>query len=213
MSTKDFITPLGRQHFYSDDIWGMANERIKDLLIDGMSIYAEIVGFLPNGESIQKDYAYGCAPNTFDIYVYRITFTNVSGNVFEFSPQQVRQWCIEHGIKHVPKLFYGEAWKYDTYPDSYNHDLSLGDNIINAIRERYLEKDCHMCRNVVPAEGIVLRREGSWFEAYKLKSFRFLERETKMLDKGDSNIEDNQDTDEQQDEEQLGGQVNDESKS
>ena len=211
MSTKDFITPLGRQHFYSDDIWGMANQKLKEFLVDGMSVYAEIVGFLPNGESIQKGYDYGCAPNTFEIYIYRITLTNISGHVFEFSPQQVRQWCVEHGVKHVPKILHGEAnklfeWKDDAHSAHYNENLDYSENLTNVIREKYLEKDCYMCRNVVPAEGIVLRREGSWFEAYKLKSFRFLERETKMLDKGDTNIEDNQDTNE--DNQVADGEIN-----
>jgi len=202
MTTYAFIKPLGRQHYYSDDIWGMANERIKDLLTDGMSVYAEIVGFLPNGEAIQNGYDYGCEPNTFEIYVYRITFTNVSGYVFEFTPQQVRNWCVEHGVKHVPLLLYGKAedlfeWLDDAYSEHYDTDLSFDENLLNILRKKYLEQDCYMCKNPVPAEGIVLRREGSWFEAYKLKSFRFLERETKMLDKDVTNIEDNQNTDEE----------------
>jgi len=197
MSTSDFINPLGRQHFYSDDIWGMANQRIKELLVDGMSIYAEIVGFLPNGESIQKDYDYGCKPCTFEVYIYRITLTNVSGYVFEFSSQQVQQWCAEHGVKAVPRLYYGKATDLvrSEYSGECSRIQSFEEDILSVLRNKYLERDCIMCKNKVPTEGIVVRRDSTWFEAYKLKSFRFLERETKMLDKGDINIEDNQETD------------------
>ena len=54
----------------------------------------------------------------------------------------------------------------------------------------YNEKDCFMCNNKVPEEGCVIRIDGLEFEAYKQKSERFYARETILLDKGESNIED-----------------------
>jgi hypothetical protein len=53
-----------------------------------------------------------------------------------------------------------------------------------------LEKDCVLCRNNVPDEGIVLRIENPNTEAFKLKSFRFLQKETKDLDQGVVSMED-----------------------
>ena len=45
----------------------------------------------------------------------------------------------------------------------------------------YNEKDCWMCTNKLPEEGIVLRVDRlDSFEAYKLKSFRFLMGESKQ---------------------------------
>jgi hypothetical protein len=42
----------------------------------------------------------------------------------------------------------------------------------------------------VPAEGIVVRIDHlDQSEAFKLKNFRFLEAESKLLDKGESDIE------------------------
>ena len=49
-----------------------------------------------------------------------------------------------------------------------------------------------MCRNDVPEEGFVLRIEGLDFEAYKCKSEAFYLRETKLLDKGEFDIEEQQ---------------------
>ena len=43
------------QHYYKEDIWGIAHEELKPFLQKGMTFYYEIVGFLPNGGSIQKD--------------------------------------------------------------------------------------------------------------------------------------------------------------
>ena len=196
MNFVAFNAPMGRQHYYSDDIWGLANERIVGLLEDGMTAYAEIVGFLPNGEQIQKGYDYGCDPRAFEVYIYRLTFTNPSGVVFEFSAKQVQDWCKSRGLKPVPEMYYGRAIDFCNR-DKYNASLFVGDNIVAELREDYLERDCHMCKNKVPMEGVVLRKEGIWCEAYKLKSFRFLELETKQLDKGELNIEDNQEVEDE----------------
>lgn len=168
-------------HYYNVDIWGMANDRLKDYLLDGMTLYAEIVGYLPNGTHIQKPYDYGEKEHEHGVYIYRITYTNPSGQVFEFSARQVQDWCRENNLKPVPQLYYGRV--SDLFPDK------LGDDLTEALKEEFLEKDCFMCRNKLPAEGIVIRKEVNHFEAYKLKSFRFLERETKMMDKGEEDIE------------------------
>ena len=62
--------------------------------------------------------------------------------------------------------------------------------MINKVKELYNEKDCFICKNKVPEEGCVIRLEKLEFEAYKQKSERFYQRETNLLDKGESNIED-----------------------
>lgn len=184
-------------HYYNVDIWGLANEKLKDFLSDGMTIYAEIVGFLPEGRAIQKlkkAYDYGCEIGTFDVYIYRITYTNTSGDVFEFSAKQVQDWCKERGLNAVPELYHGRLgdifeWKSGGYSEYYDGNLSYEDNLINVIREKFLEKDCFMCKNKVPAEGVVIRKESNSFEAFKFKSFKFLEDETKQLDIGEIDIE------------------------
>lgn len=44
--------------------------------------------------------------------------------------------------------------------------------------------------NKVPHEGVVIKIENMKSEAFKLKCFKFLDKEGKALDKGESNIED-----------------------
>ena len=47
-----------------------------------------------------------------------------------------------------------------------------------------------MCTNKVPEEGIVVRKESLFScDAYKLKSFRFFEKESSDLDAGVVDIE------------------------
>lgn len=174
-----------KQHFYDIDIWGLAHEKVKEHLQKGMTFYYEIVGYLPNGSGIQGQYDYGCEPGQFEVYIYRITSTNVDGKVIEFSARQVQEFCKKNGLKAVPELYYGKA--ENLYPLK---ELHWNENFLNTIKSLYNEKDCFMCKNKLPEEGVVIRIEGIDLEAYKCKSTRFLEHETKELDKGTSNIED-----------------------
>lgn len=64
-----------------------------------MTAYYEIIGFLPNGGYIQKNYDYGCLPPVgdeaytygkhFKVQIYRVTITDVSGKAHEFSAREV----------------------------------------------------------------------------------------------------------------------------
>ena len=62
------------------------------------------------------------------------------------------------------------------------------------LEAEYNEKDCPICTNKVPEEGIIIRKlkHPSKFEAFKLKSKRFLEKESKEADKGTLDIEEEQ---------------------
>ena len=181
--------------FYKEDIWGISHNELKEFLQDGMTIYYEIVGFLPNGSYIQGPYDYGCNSGQHKNMIYRITYTTPSGKVFEFSVRQVIEWCKERGLETVPQLYYGYARDFfDMY--NVNGDLSetnidgWRDGFLQTIKDKYNEKDCYICETRVPEEGCVIRIEKNEFEAYKAKSNRFYEFETKLLDKGETNIED-----------------------
>jgi len=61
---------------------------------------------------------------------------------------------------------------------------------IEQLEKEYNNKKCFMCKNDVWEEGVVLRKESFFHcESYKLKSFNFLQEESKQLDKGESDIE------------------------
>lgn len=171
-----------------------------------MSIYAEIVGYMPTGSAIQGQWDYKCVydpkiydyksmsamqmyqAKLFDIIIYRITTTNVDGQVYEYSARQVRQWCLNNGLHPVNELYYGRAGDlYNIDPQNHWHE-----NFIEELRKEYLEKDSILCRNKVPEEGIVIRREVTNIDVYKLKANRFLQKETQELDKGVIDIESSQ---------------------
>jgi len=179
-------------HYYNEDIWGVVNSELKDLLNNGMTIYGEVCGYLKDGRFIQKPYDYGCNIGQHDIYVYRITYTDFSGKVFEWSMKQVQDWCLEKGIKAVPLLYYGTVK---------NFILSSGDNgsfidnenyqnqFLDIIKNNYLEKECNICKSKVPSEGVCIRREVNDIDVYKAKSFAFRNFESLQMDKGEVDIE------------------------
>ena len=187
------------QHYYNADIWGIANKKVFPLLQKGMTAYYEIVGYLPTGAMIQKDYDYGfIQPESpvayvhgihYGIFVYRLTYTNPDGKVFEFSAKQVQEWCKKNDLTPVFELFYGKASELVPLDKRFKID-AWKEKFLNTIKEKYNEHNCFICKNIVPEEGVVIRVEGLEFEAYKAKSNAFYERETKLLDKGESNIED-----------------------
>lgn len=172
-------------HFFGYDLWKDIADQLEPYLTEGLTLYGEAVGFTKNGAYIQKDYDYGCKPGEMKLFIYRITSTNTSGKVFEFSTQQTKRYCENLGLNYVPQLYYGPADLLSPY-FAYGADKQL---LLAHLSEMYLEKDCWMCNNVVPAEGVVLRRETSDIEAYKLKSFRFLEFETAALDNDEGGLE------------------------
>jgi hypothetical protein len=172
-----------KDHFYSYDLWEEIAKSVEYAIQDSITLYGECVGYTNTGSFIQNGYDYGCPVGQFKTYIYRITTTNQSGQVYEFSHNQVKDYCEKFGLTMVPELYYGKAG--DLYPE-----LSVKEhwheNFLQRLIEDYLEKDCDLCKSQkVPDEGICLRKDIFDIEVYKLKSFKFLEWETKQLDKED----------------------------
>lgn len=162
------LNPSLTQGYYDCDIWNLGLEVIKNYLIKGMTVYAEIVGYMPTGSAIQGTWDYGCIydpkvynykemsaaqmyqAKLFDIIIYRITFTNVDGKVYEYSAKQVHDWCIENNLHPVYELYYGYA------KDLFDIDTQThwNENFIDKLKENYLEKDSILCNNKVPEEGM-----------------------------------------------------------
>lgn len=174
--------------FYKEDIWGMAHKELEPYLEKGMTIYFEIVGYLPNGSEIQSNYTYGCDSGKHQNYIYRITTTNVDGKVVEWSAKMVQDWCKAKGLIPVHEYFYGRAENFLPYDGG---DLEVWrNNFLNKVKLLYNDHDCQFCKvKGLPEEGVVIRVEGLDIEVYKQKSFLFLQRESKQLDKGEADIE------------------------
>lgn len=186
--------------FYGVDVWAEADKIVRPHLEKGQTAYYEIVGFLPNGGYIQKNYDYGCvAPKEnetytpekhFKVRIYRVTYTNVDGKVLEYTTHQVQQWCEKNGLIPVEEYYYGKA--KDLYPDidpAEHWNENFLDRLANE-KTFNMEKNSPECKNKVPHEGVVIKIEDGMSRAFKLKCFKFLNKEQEALDKGEENIED-----------------------
>lgn len=186
--------------YYSCDIWAGADKIIRPHLQKGMTIYYEIVGFLPTGKYIQKNYDYGCVPpeagepftheKHFKVRVYRITMVNVDGYIHEFSAKEVQEWCKANDLIPVTEYYYGYAKDLYNIPVDDNWTDAFWDTMAND-KNFYMERNSPSCSNKVPHEGLVIKKEDMRSRAWKLKCFAFLNGEQKELDAGEENIEDN----------------------
>lgn len=199
--------------YYSQDIWTILKEDIKEKIPEGYSLYGEVVGYLPNGEFIQKGYDYSTQKGSYEFYVYRITNTSSEGVITELTMPEIMAFCLSRNLK-TPELFFkgsviehfeqlSEKHPKDSHKSIMINGLAVKrtaedleefrNEYLTMLEKEYNEKNCYMCKTKVPEEGIVLRALNTVtkFEAYKLKSFNFLARETKSFDKGEINIEDN----------------------
>jgi len=186
---KNEYETSGKQHFYDTDIWGEIKEEIKEFIPKGYTIYGECLGYTKSGSEIQSKYDYGCNVGEKRIQIYRITFTNEDGVVNDLSSKQIKEFCDRFGLEYVHIFYMGLAG--NLYPEL-NLNEHWQEEFIRRLEKDYNDKNCFMCKNEVPEEGIVLRKETLfYFEAYKLKSWKFLEWESKELDKGEVDIESN----------------------
>lgn len=168
--------------FYNTDVWGQMAEKYNHCLQNGMTVYGEIVG------TTQKNYTYGLKANENELYVYRITLTSSDGFVHEYSAFQVENYCEKHGLKYMPKYYYGKAG--DLFPELLQ-EPNFGEKFVLKLRNSFnMEKDCELCNNTQPAEGIVLRNDSKIeLPALKLRTFRFLKKESDEKTLGEITIE------------------------
>ncbi len=206
---NEYINKEVTPGYYNEDIWGTVNKELEGKIEEGITIYGEIVGFLASGKHIQKGYDYGCSPVGINVdqenednligvphhkfVVYRITYTKPNGEVIEFCDEQINLYCKKYNLERVKVLYKG---KLSNFWDTYCESEHWQENFLNQLQASWsMEKDCPYCNNKVPFEGLVVRIDGKeTYSAYKLKAKKFLAHETKELDAGEVNIEDNQTT-------------------
>ena len=108
---------------------------------------------------------------------------------------QIKQFCNKYNLNYADTfVYYGTVNDFIESVYYGGIDDKWREAFIQELETKFTEKDCDMCiYNNVPEEGVVIRNNLLFeYEAFKLKSFRFLEHETKKLDEGKCSIEENQ---------------------
>lgn len=181
----------GGPGYYDYDLWKDICDEVKESIPEGYTIYGECVGYVKTGAEIQKNYTYGCAPGTHKNYVYRVTYTSPKGEVIELSWTQMQEFCSDHGLTPVKQLYFGRAG--DLFPDI-DRASHWNETFLDRLAEyTEFEMGDAMCSDnnyKVPAEGVVLRKDHlHTSEAYKLKNFAFLKKESEDLTAGVVDLE------------------------
>lgn len=113
----------------------------------------------------------------FKVRPYRITLTNVDGEVHEFSAREVQQYCKSVGLTPVTEYYYGYA--KDLYPELDSKDRDWAKKFLDKLsndKRFYMECKSPSCVNKVPHEGIVIKKEDMIGHAWKLKCFKFVDK-------------------------------------
>jgi len=193
VKNADMDNPKQKDNFYGYDLWEKVKDEIKDGIPKGYTVYGEMLGYDHNGGYIQKGFDYGCKDKEHKLEVYRVTNTTPDGLVTELSYPQIQEFCEEAHLIPSHLFYYGKAKDINFLTAGlldYSDKEVWRDYFVKCLEEDYNDKNCFMCSNTVPEEGIVLRVESLFTcESYKLKSFSFLEYETKELDKGETDLE------------------------
>lgn len=198
---NQYINKNVKDGFYSVDVYSEYGNLIYPFLSEGMTIYGEICGYeTGKNKWIQTEYDYGCDVGENFLMPYRITTTNDDGSKKEWNVQDVYGWTVKLITEH-PELsnkihpitiaYHGTL--KDLYPDlsltEHWHE-NLLERMRNDTKHFHMEKNCPLCKNKVPFEGIVLRIDDDEnVEAFKLKSYKFNKRVEKAIDKGEVDIE------------------------
>ena len=180
--------------YYSDDVWGYWGKKLDGLIPQDCCIYCEIAGFTPNGSPIQKGYDYGCthvAEEKSKLMVYRATQNGKELEICDVIEigKKLKE-SLGDCIMEFPLLYRGTL--SNLYPEidvrSHWHENVL-ENL--KVEKRFcMEMDEPLCKTKVPREGFVLRKANDPVsEAWKLKCFAFSQRESKLIDNGEVDIE------------------------
>lgn len=164
-----------------------------------MTIYGEIIGYVTGKNTfIQKGYDYKCKPGTNKLMIYRINVEDKNGTTHEWNVSEVHNWTLElvdrypelkPYIHPIDILYHGPIREFIPLDPAQHWQ----ENFLKALSEDKrlgMEQLEPLCNNKVPREGIVVRIDDDPIkEAFKLKCIKFLTRESKEIDKGNIDIE------------------------
>lgn len=187
--------------FHDPSIREAALLHFKNNLRKGETVYFEIVGYETTGSLIMPAvdikkmqdkeftarwqngergtnmaYTYGCEMGSSEVYVYRITNTDVDGHSTDLTWEDVKLRCSEIGVKHVPELTYttlGELVWRDKAAGG-DGDIRTAQDMLMAEVE-YQAKGSSVLDPRHIREGVCVRLDnyGKHPKTYKHKSFEF----------------------------------------
>ena len=168
----------------------------------GETVYYEVVGFTHTGTPIMSSadnkklndkefvkqygpttiFSYGCSPvddwergpvPQSDIYVYRMTMTNIDGDVVEYTPDFMRYRCEQMGVKTVPVFWKGEIPLIVNDEALKKENYYTTEDWVKELAETFYSGPDPIGKTHI-REGVVVRIiNRPTFSAFKHKNFEF----------------------------------------
>lgn len=177
---KDPNNPY-QKHYYGSDIWTEEGARLDAIVPENFLVYGELIGWTKDCQPIQKNYTYQVPEGTCELYVYRVAFVNGQGRMVDLAWDQVKEFCLNLGLKHVPELWRGPLDEF--VPEKWL-DRMLAEMLVG------INPDVVPLAQGSPCdEGVCIRVDGLAPYILKAKSPAFLVHETKMLDQEAPDLE------------------------
>lgn len=175
---KDANNPY-QNHFYETDIWTTYGKHLEGILPENFILYGELIGWTPEYVPIQPNYTYQVPQGHAELFVYRVAMINGQGKLVDLSWDGVREFCRDHGLRAVPELWRGR-----------HRDFEVDDFIDVRLKEEGFQAALPLEEDrALVDEGVCIRVDRLSPYILKAKSPIFLQHETKLLDKGEVDLE------------------------
>ena len=179
LGTRRCVVTENHEGFYGNDQFRIPHHKaLAPYIKDTMEVYYEVVGYYGEGseqtimpscdnkkindKNFIKEFgprtvfSYGCQPGESKMFIYRITSQNGEK---EWTPEEIKSWCDEHGFNYVPIV--------DTF------EFTATEDLLDRIN-KYFEDLRDPIGKTHIKEGVVVRIVNRrTFTAYKSKTFEF----------------------------------------
>ena len=145
-----------RKSFYGSDIWAemISKYNLDKIIPDNTIVYGEIIG-----DKIQ-DLTYGLKNGQRDLYVFDI---KQNGQYLDW--EQVREFCKQNGLKHVPQLYIGNYYNGVIQKHTSGNSILAGNQIREGVVCKSLreENNLQIGRKILKSisEEYLLRKNGT----------------------------------------------------
>ena len=190
-----------QDHYYKKDVYTEALLEYGDVIPKNHVIYGELVGFVGDGEGaakpLQAGHTYEAIADSPDprkrtqLYVYRVAIVTEDGELIDLSWNQVKAFCVRHGLQNVPEL--ARVAKPDFFVEDYAELDFWADRHLSVARgfDVYVDTPVKLSDGGTGKdEGVVIRDETGMVPVfYKFKNKSFYLFESGELDRGEVDIE------------------------
>ena len=179
LGTRRCVVTENHEGFYGNDQFRLPHHKtLEPYIKDAQEVYYEVVGYYGEGseqtimpscdnkkindKNFIKEFgprtvfSYGCRPGESKMFIYRITSQNGEK---EWTPEEIKTWCDEHGFNYVPIV---DTFEFTTTEDLLDRINKYFEDLRDPIGKTHIK------------EGVVVRIVNRrTFTAYKSKTFEF----------------------------------------